>query len=135
VTNDLHAIQTKSPSRRRPRRSLSRGRASTIIGHADQARIERDLAIGRPLQRIAKKYGISKDAAWRHKKHLPPQLKAALAGHALRPGEDLEAIRTSESEGLLASFAAQGARLLLAQDCALEAEQLGLVAQLAQGIH
>jgi hypothetical protein len=131
VTNDRPAIQAPS----RPRRSLSRGRASTIIGHPDQARIERDLAIGRPLQRIAKKYGVSKDACWRHKRHLPPQLKAALAGHALRPGEDLEQIRVSESEGLLAQLAAQRARLLISQDAALEAEQFGLVATLAQGIH
>jgi hypothetical protein len=110
-------------------------RRSTIIGHPDQARIERDLALGRPLQRIARKYGISKDAAWRHKRHLPPQLKAALAAHALAPGQDLEQIRITESEGLLANLAAQRARLLLSQDAALEAEQFGIVAQLASGIH
>jgi hypothetical protein len=117
------------------RRSLQRGRRSTIIGHPDQARIERDLALGRPLQRIARKYGVSKDAAWRHKKNLPPQLKAALAGHALAPEQDLDKIRVTESEGLLANLAAQRARLLLSQDAALEAEQFGLVAQLAGGIH
>jgi hypothetical protein len=93
------------------------------------------LAIGRPLARIAKKYGISKDAAWRHKKHLPPQLKSALAGHLLRPGEDLEKIRVEESDGLLSHLAAQRARLLISQDLALEAEQLGLVATLSQAIH
>jgi hypothetical protein len=120
------------PRARRPRVSPRR---STIVGHPDQGRIERDLALGRPLQRIAKKYGISKDAAWRHKRHLPPQLKAALAGHALAPGQDLEKIRVTESEGLLANLAAQRARLLLAQDEAMEAEQFGLVGQLAGGIH
>lgn len=110
-------------------------RRSTIIGHPDQPRIERDLALGRPLARIARKYGISKDAAWRHKKHLPPQLKSALAGHALSPGQDLEKIRVEESEGLLVNLAAQRARLLISQDAALEAEQFGIVAQLASGIH
>ena len=108
---------------------------STITEHPDRARIERDLAIGRPLSRIAAKYKVSIWAAHRHKAKLPPQLKAALAGHALRPGEDLEKIRVDESEGLLANLAAQRARLLLAQDCALEAEQFGLVAQLASGVH
>lgn len=109
------------------RRRFTAKRRSSVIGHPDQARIERDLALGRPLARIGRKYGISKDAAWRHKKHLPPQLKAALAGHALAPGQDLEQIRVSESEGLLANLAAQRARLLLSQDAALECEQFGLV--------
>jgi hypothetical protein len=123
------ATKPQSPRRRGP------GRASTIIGHPDQSRIERDLAIGRPLGRIAKKYGVSKDACWRHKAKLPPQLKAALAGNALRSGEDLEQLRIDESEGLLQNLAAQRARLLIAQDAALEAEQFTIVASLAQGIH
>jgi hypothetical protein len=124
-----------SPAKPRARRPRATPRRSTIVGHPDQARIERDLALGRPLQRIARKYGISKDAAWRHKKNLPPQLKTALAGHALAPGQDLDKIRVDESEGLLANLAAQRARLLIGQDVALEAEQFGLVAQLASGIH
>lgn len=120
-----------APRRRRQRR----GTRSTIENHIDRARIERDLALGRPLARIAKKYGVSKDAAWRHKAKLPPQLKAALAAHALAPTEDLEKLRIDESEGLLASLGAQRARLLIAQDAALESEQFGIVAQLAGGIH
>jgi hypothetical protein len=108
---------------------------STISEHVDRARIERDLAIGRPLSRIAAKYKISIWAAHRHKKRLPPQLKAALAGHLLRPGEDLEALRIEESEGILGNLAAQRARLLLAQDAALEMESFGLVAQLSSAIH
>jgi hypothetical protein len=119
----------QSPRRRGP------GRASTIVGHPDQSRIERDLAIGRPLGRIAKKYGISKDAAFRHKRKLPPQLKSALAGDALRSGKDLEQLRIDESEGLLQNLAAQRARLLIAQDAALEAEQFTIVGSLSQAIH
>jgi hypothetical protein len=118
-----------------PRRRGIKGRRSSIEGHPDQARIERDLAVGVPLDRIAKKYRVSRDAAWRHKSKLSPALKAALAGHALAPGEDLDKIRVSESESLLANLAAQRARLLCAQDMALEAEQLGLVAQISSGIH
>jgi hypothetical protein len=108
---------------------------STITEHVDCARIERDLALGRPLARIAKKYGVSVAAAHRHKKKLPPQLKAALAAHALRPAEDLEKLRIEESEGLLSHLAAQRARLLISQDACMEAEQFGLVAQLASGVH
>jgi hypothetical protein len=108
---------------------------SSITEHVDCARIERDLALGRPLRVIAKKYGVSIAAAHRHKKRLPPQLRAALAAHALKPGEDLEKLRISESEGILGNLAAQRARLLISQDAAMEAEQYGLVAQLASGVH
>jgi hypothetical protein len=108
---------------------------STITEHPDRGRIERDLALGRPLARIARKYGVSVAAAHRHKKKLPPQLKAALAAHALRPAEDLEKLRIEESESLLSHLAAQRARLLISQDAALESEQFGLVATLASGIH
>jgi hypothetical protein len=108
---------------------------STVTEHPDRGRIERDLALGRPLARIARKYGVSTTAAWRHKKKLPPQLKAALAAHALRAAEDLEKLRNDESEALLSNLAAQRARLLLSQDACIEAEQFGLVAQLAHGIH
>jgi hypothetical protein len=108
---------------------------STIEQHPEQPRIERDLALGVPLARIAKKYAVSKDAAWRHKAKLPPQLKAALSASVLRPEADLEKLRLDESEGLLAHLAAQRARLLLSQDAALESEQFGLVAQLSGSIH
>ncbi len=108
---------------------------SSVTEHVDRVRIERDLALGRPLRIIAKKYNISITAAFRHKKKLPPQLKAALAGHALRPAEDLEKLRIEESESLLSHLAAQRARLLLSQDACLELEQFGLVAQLASGVH
>jgi hypothetical protein len=108
---------------------------SSITEHVDRARIERDLALGRPLRIIARKYGVSITAAHRHKKKLPPQLKAALAGHALRPAEDLEKLRIDESESLLGHLAAQRARLLISQDACLEAEQFQLVATLAHGIH
>jgi hypothetical protein len=91
--------------------------------------------LGVPLNRIAKKYKISRDAAWRWKRHLPPQLRAALAAHALAPEQDLEKLRTTESEGLLSNLAAQRARLLLSQDAAMEAEQFGLVAQISGQVH
>jgi hypothetical protein len=115
----------------------TRAYKSTVTEHVDRARIERDLALGRPLARIAKKYKptLSIWALHRHKKRLPPQLKAALAGHALRPAEDLNELRISESESILSNLAAQRARLLLAQDAALEGETFGLVAQLSNAIH
>ena len=47
----------------------------------------------------------------------------------------MEKLRTEESEGLLQGLATQRARLLLAQDKALEDDNGQLVATLANGIH
>ena len=58
-----------------------------------------------------------------------------LAAHALKPAEDLEKLRIRSRKSLLSHLAAQRARLLIAQDASLEAEQFGLVAQLASGVH
>src|SRR5271156_1018757 len=52
----------KTPPKPVRLRSSQRGRSSTIVGHPDQAGIERSLAIGMPLARVAKRYGVSKDA-------------------------------------------------------------------------
>jgi hypothetical protein len=111
------------------------GRHNSIARHEARAQIERDLAIGIPLRRLARKYGLSKDALCRHRKRLPPQLKAAMLAQALRPEVDLDKLRTTESEGLLATLAAQRARLLLWQDNAAAAEQFSVAAQLAAQIH
>ncbi len=111
------------------------GRHNSIVRHEARAQIERDLAIGIPLRRLAKKYGVSKDVLCRHRKRLPPQLKAAMLAQALRPDVDLDKLRTTESEGLLATLAAQRARLLLWQDNAAAAEQFSVAAQLAAQIH
>ena len=107
----------------------------TIDVHPDRARIELGLARGVPLRVVAEKYGVSMHAAHRHKAKLPPQLKAALAARALKPGTDLEKLRIDESEGLLQNLAAQRARLLWSQDQALEAANHSIVAQLAAQIH
>jgi hypothetical protein len=114
---------------------MTRANRSTIDKHPDRARIEREIAIGKPCEAIAKKFSVSKDAVWRHRKKLPPQLKAALAGQTLRAEVDLEKLRIDESESLLANLAAQRAKLLLAQDNAIEADQWTVLATLSAQIH
>jgi hypothetical protein len=112
------------------------GRRSSIDQHPERARIERDLALKVPVRKVAKKYGVSRDALNWHRRHkIPSQLSARLLGQALKREEDLEKLRTEESEGLLANLAAQRARILLAQDKALDRDELGVVAQLAGQIH
>jgi hypothetical protein len=106
-----------------------------VSRHEQRSQIERDLALGVPLRRLEKKYGVSVSALHRHKKKLPPQYKNALLGEALKRGVDLEKLRTEESEGLLVGLAAQRAKLLLAQDAALEAEQFQLATHISAQIH
>jgi hypothetical protein len=116
---------------------LPRGRqTNAVTRHEQRAAIERDLAIGLPLRRIAKKYGgLCKDTLCKYKKRLPPQLKAAMLAQALRPAADLETLRVSESEGLLASLAGQRARLLLWQDAAAASEQYTVGAMISAQVH
>jgi hypothetical protein len=114
---------------------MTRSSTSSITRHEARAQIERDLAIGLPLRRLAKKYGLSKDALHRHRKKLPPQLRAAMLAQSLRPEVDLEALRTTESEGLLVNLAAQRAKLLLWQDAAASSEQFQVASAISAQVH
>jgi hypothetical protein len=108
---------------------------SSITKHPDRAQIERDLAVGIPVRRLVRKYGVGRDALYRHRKRLPPQLKAAMLAQSLRPGVDLDELRTVESEGLLVHLASQRARLLLWQDACASAEQFQVASAISAQIH
>src|ERR1035438_3127662 len=104
---------------------------SIVERHEQRAAIERDLCIGIPLRRLAVKYDIHKDALFRHRKKLPPQLKAAMLAQSLRPEVDLDTLRAVEGENLLANLAAQRCRLLLWQDAMQEAEQFQIATHIS----
>jgi hypothetical protein len=101
----------------------------------DRDRIEYELACGKSVKAISIKFNVHEDALYRHRKRLPPQLKAAHLGRLLAPKADLEKLRTTESEGLLQSLAQQRARLLIMQDKAIEDGNAQAVATLAAGVH
>jgi hypothetical protein len=62
---------------------------------------------------LAQRFELSKDAIHRHaQKHLTPQIRAAILAAQQPTAIDLDALRTSESEGLLGSLMVQRARLL-----------------------
>ena len=106
-----------------------------IRDREDRAQIEYELASGKSVRAIAKKYDIHENSLYRHRKLLPPQLKAAYLSNFLKPGEDLEKLKTQESEALLQNLAQQRARLLMMQDAELEAGNSTAVATLAGRIH
>jgi hypothetical protein len=114
--------------KRRPR--------SPIEKDPNRPHIERALAMGVPMKRVAVRYGHSESAILRFRDRMPPQLKAAIIGATLKPGvDDLERLRSDEAAGLLGNLAHQRARLLLMQDVAMEEGAGELVARLAGVIH
>jgi hypothetical protein len=88
-----------------------------------RARIELALSKRVSYDRLAKKFGLSRDAIGRHRRnHMPTQLMAALQAYGKPTGVDMEALKQTESEGLLQTVAAQRARLWSAVEVCEEME-------------
>jgi hypothetical protein len=115
--------------------SANKKKRRPISDRDDCDRIEYELACGKSVKSISLKFGVHEDALYRHRKRLPPVLKAAYIGHMLAPGVDLDALKVQESEGLLQSLATQRARLLITQDQAMEDGNAQVVATLANAVH
>jgi hypothetical protein len=99
-----------------------RGTPCTICESKSRAQIEIGIVHRVPFRVLADRFDVSKDAVRRHAaNHLSPTQRAALLT-AARPATavDLEALRTSESEGLLSQLVAQRARLQQSAELALE---------------
>ena len=78
-----------------------KGYGSTILSHPQVAQIELELARGISIKNIARRYSLSRDALYRHRRRMSPQLKAQLRiAQDTRP-IDLEKLRETESTGLL----------------------------------
>jgi hypothetical protein len=90
----------------------------TICHHNARNAIELALVHRTPLRVIARRYGVSKDALYRHRKlHLTAAMNAALLT-ASKPidATELARLQKSESENMLATLAAQRARLQITSD-------------------
>src|SRR5438046_1177507 len=83
-------------------------------------RVAIDLGIARRVSvfALAKRYGLGHDSIYRHAKaHLPPQLRASLlAGPGIEL--DLDKLRETESQSLLANLVALRHRLFASLDSA-----------------
>lgn len=77
------------------------GRRSQIETHPQRAQIEFALASGVGIDALSRKFDIQRDALYRHKRKMPPQVLAALRYKSSDTDIDLEALRKSESEGIL----------------------------------
>ena len=101
------------------------GQRCHVCEHPRRSEIE--LAIARRVgyRQIEQKFGPSIYSLHRHRRgHMPPQLLVALETTALPTVFDLDALRKSESEGLLMTLVTQRARLFQLLDTAEECGDL-----------
>ena len=81
-----------------------------------------------PLAVLSRRFGLSRYTLSRHRKHVPPQVKAAML-FAMKPSEvDLDALREREGQGLLSSLVAQRARLQMLSELCFEERALSAAA-------
>lgn len=112
-----------------------RGPICFTCSHRERAAIELGIARGVSSYALSKRYGISPDSIRRHaNKHLPPQLRAQLiAGPAL--AVDLDRLKETESQSLLANLVAVRHRLFGALDVAEENGDGNMISRLAGQLH
>ena len=90
----------------------NRGRQCLTCNHERRAEIELRIASGTPIKAIAAKYGLKPDSLRRHKlRHMDATLIQGLqaAGKRINPAE-LQALKESESDGLLQNLVHERAR-------------------------
>ena len=101
------------------------GPKCSICHHERRHLIEVALTYKAPMRVIARRFEVSPHALWRHSKaHLTAAMRAAILTASKPTAVDLEALRTSEAEGLLGSLLAQRARLQQHIEAALEASSV-----------
>ena len=113
-----------------------RGTQCTICAHREHAAIDLGLARGVSVRALAKRYRLGSDSIYRHSRaHLPPQLRATLIAGPDIEGVDLDKLRETESQSLLANLIAIRRRLFAAFDLGEEYGDVGMVARVASQLH
>ena len=99
-----------------------RGTQCAVCASKHRAQVEIGLVHCVPVRVLANRFDLSKDSIARHSaNHLTPTQRAALLTASRAPtAVDLEALRTTESEGLLSQLVSQRARLQQSAELALE---------------
>ena len=111
-----------------------RGPQCTACNHRELAGINPGIARGVSVRALATRYKLGKDVLYRHAKHLPPQMRAALiAGPDL--SIDLDKLRETESQSLLANLVALRGRLFSSLDVAEENNDGNMLARVAGQLH
>jgi hypothetical protein len=107
----------------------------TICIHRERAAIDLAVCRGVSVTALARRYQLSTDAIYRHSRnHLPPQLRAKLiAGPDL--DIDLDRLRETESQSLLANLVAIRRRLFAGLDVAEEVGDGTMISRVAGQLH
>ena len=124
-----------------PRREIARHRARfrpqcTVCRHRERAGIDLALARGMSACAVARRYRLGHDSVYRHVRngHLPAQLRAQLlAGPDL--AIDLNKLRETESQSLLANLVSLRHRLFASLDSAEEVGDGLMLARIAGQLH
>jgi hypothetical protein len=105
--------------------------------HRDRAAIDLALARGISIPALAKRFDVSSDSLFRHNRsHLPPQLRAKLLAGAPDLGSmDLDALRETEGQSLLAHLVAIRGRLFGSLDFAEEHGDIHAVPRITSQLH
>jgi len=106
-----------------------------ICAHRERAGIDLGLVRGVSVTALSRRYKVSTDSLYRHQKaHLPPQLRAALiAGPDL--SIDLDKLKETESQSLLANLVALRHRLFASLDVAEEYGDVSMVTRVVGQLH
>lgn len=108
-----------------------------VCNHREHAAIDLALARGVAVRALARRYaGLSIDGLYRHaNRHLPPQLRAKLIAGPSIEGVDLDKLRETESQSLLAHLVNLRNRLFASLDVAEEHGDSAMVARVSAQIH
>jgi hypothetical protein len=85
---------------------------------------------------IARRFKLGTDSVYRHSRnHLPPQLRAALLAGPDLEGVDLDKLKETESQSLLANLVSLRHRLFAALDTAEEFNDAGMLTRVSSQLH
>lgn len=115
---------------------MKKGGAKCLVcSHREHAAIDLALARGVSVTAIGRRYKISTDSLYRHRaNHLPPTLRAQLiAGPDL--DIDLDRLKETESQSLLAHLVGLRHRLFAALDAAEEYADGNMLTRVASALH
>lgn len=108
----------------------------TVCRHRERAAIDLALARKVSVDAIAKRYKLGRDALYRHaKNHLPAQLRAKLLAGPSIEGLDLDRLKETESQSLLANLVALRHRLFATLDTAEAAGDGNMLSRVAGQLH
>jgi hypothetical protein len=114
---------------------LKKGSRCHVCAHRERAAIDLAISRGVSVTALSRRYKVSTDSLYRHKaSHLPATVRAKLL---LGPdiAVDLDQLRESESQSLLAHLVGLRHRLFAALDTAEEFNDAGMLTRVSSQLH